>query len=248
MKSDTLEQHAEIRKTREAELLRENARLRGDLLTIAHRISHDLRTPLGSVSMTGEMLKEMLLDGTPVSGSLVNPIFDSTDEVRKLIERVSFLLKASVKPLTPEPVKMGDIVFQALEKLERTIVKSNASVSQPKTWPEVEGVPAWLRVIWLNLLSNPLQIGGHPLKLELGWKAEKEGVRFWVCDNAGGVPVEKRKKLFQPFESLSEPDATQGLGLSMVQRLVSLQKGRCGYEPHSESGSIFYFTLPAAEE
>lgn len=248
MKTDTLEPHTEIRKSRELELSRENARLRGDLLTIAHRISHDLRTPLGGISMTGEMLKELLQDGQPISPSAIHPIFDSTDEVMRLIERVSFLIKASIKPVPPEPVKMGDIIFQVLEKLERRIIRESATVSQPGSWPEVNGVPAWLRVIWANLLSNPLQIASQPLKIELGWKEDEDGFRFWVIDNAGGVPLEKRKKLFQPFETLSETDASQGLGLSIVQRLVSLQKGRCGYEPHPEGGSTFYFTLPVSGE
>jgi K+-sensing histidine kinase KdpD len=218
------------------------------LMTIAHRISHDLRTPLGSISMTAEMLKELLQDGAPVAASAVTPIFDSTDESIKLIERVSFLVKASIKPLPPEPVAMGDVIHLVLDKLNRKLVKNGASISQPDSWPEVEGVSAWLRVIWLNLLLNSLQFGGHAVKLELGWKMAKDEVRFWVVDNAGGVPLEKRKKLFQPFETLFEPDATQGLGLSIVQRLVSLQKGRCGYEPHTESGSLFYFTLPASDE
>jgi signal transduction histidine kinase len=247
MKTDALEP-VEIRKSRETELQRENARLRGDLLTIAQRISHDLRTPLGSISMTAEMLKELLQDGSPVDAAMVAPIFDSTEESIKLIERVSFLVKASIKPLPSEPVAMGDVVHLVLDKLHRKIVQSGAAISKPEAWPEVAGVPAWLRVIWLNLLTNSLQSGGESLKLELGWKMEKDHARFWVCDNAGGVPPEKRKKLFQPFETLSEPDAAPGLGLSIVQRLVSLQQGRCGYEPHNENGSLFYFTLPVSDE
>lgn len=235
-------------KNGKADLLRENSQLRGDLLTIAHRISHDLRTPLGGISMTGEMLKEMAGEGSPISPALVNPIFDSTEELLRLIERVSFVLKASIKPMVKERVQMGDVVFETLEKLERKIIKNKAVVSQPKHWPEIAGVRSWLRTIWHDLLSNALQHASHPLKLELGWKEEGNSYRFWVSDNAGGVPVEKREKLFQPFETLSDPDATHGLGLSIVERLVRLQGGQCGYEPHSNDGSLFYFTLPVNDE
>lgn len=226
------------------ELLRENARMRGDLLTIAHRISHDLRTPLGGINVTSEMLKEMLADGSPIPASTVNPIFDSTDEIIKLIERVAFVLKASVKPLPKEPVKMGHIVFEVLQKLERKILQKNATVSQSNSWPEVNGVTLWLGVIWWNLLSNPIRLAKNPLKIDLGWKEEKDEIQFWVSDDVGGVPQEIQGKLFQPFESLHESDAAPGLGLSIVHRLVSLQGGRCGYTPNSESGSLFYFTLP----
>ena len=143
---------------------------------------------------------------------------------------------------------MGHVVFNTLQKLERRILQNNATVSQPDAWPEVTGVSSWLGVVWWNLLANPLQLARHPLRIHLGWTEENGGCRFWVRDNAGGVPLEKRDKLFQPFESLCEPHATHGLGLSIAQRLVDLQSGKCGYEPHADGGSIFYFTLPVTPE
>jgi signal transduction histidine kinase len=225
--------------TRE-ELLRENARLRGDLLTVARRISHDLRTPLGGIVTTSEVLKEMLADNSPSSASLVAPIFNSAEGMAKLIERMSFVLKASVNPIAKEPVKMGEAVFRALQSLESKVLKKNMTVSEPSSWPEVSGVAAWLEVVWWNLLVNAVQHGKS--RIELGWSQGKNGWRFWICDDGGGVPAEKIDKLFQPFDSLHGPDATQGLGLSIVQRLVELQDGGCGHEP---GGGRFYFTLPA---
>ena len=53
-----------------------------------------------------------------------------------------------------------------------------------------------------------------------------------------GVAIAGRRK------DLHEPDAAHGLGLSIVQRLMELQGGHCGYEPRLEGGSRFYFTLP----
>jgi signal transduction histidine kinase len=103
-------------------------------------------------------------------------------------------------------------------------------------------------VIWYELLSNALRNARQPLKIKLGWNEDSDGYCFWVSDDAGGVPMEKRKELFQPFETLSQPDSVHGLGLSIVQRLVRLQKGRCGYEPIANNGSMFYFILPAGDE
>ena len=225
--------------TRE-ELLRENARLRGDLLTVARRISHDLRTLLGGILTTSEVLKETLADNNQSSAPLVAPIFHSAEGLAKLIERVSFVLKASVNPVAKEPVKMGDVVFRALQSLESKILKKNIIVAEPASWPEVSGVAVWLEVVWWNLLANAVQHGKS--RIEIGWSREKGGWRFWICDDGGGVPAEKLDKLFQPFDSLHGPDSTQGLGLSIVQRLVELQGGVCGYEPADRR---FYFTLPA---
>lgn len=227
------------------ELMRENARLRGDLLTVARRISHDLRTPLGGIMTTSEVLREMLAENHPSSASLTAPILDSAESMEKFIERVSFVLKASAHPVSKEPVKMGEVVFRALQRMESKILKKNVTVSEPPSWPESSGVFPLLEVVWWNLLSNALQHGKD--RIELGWRKEKGGLRFWVCDNGSGVTTEKRVKLFQPFHSLHEPDAAPGLGLSIVHRLVELQGGDCGYEPRTEGGSCFYFTLPVVE-
>ncbi|MGA2030108.1 MAG: hypothetical protein ABSG87_08555, partial [Verrucomicrobiota bacterium] len=61
---EKLAQDAAREVTRE-ELLQENARLRGDLLTVAVRVSHDLRTPLGGIVNTGELLQEILIEKEP---------------------------------------------------------------------------------------------------------------------------------------------------------------------------------------
>jgi signal transduction histidine kinase len=188
------------------------------------------------------MLKEILAENKPPRASLVAPIFDSTEDIKKLIERVSFVLKASASPVSKEPVKMDEVVFRVLQRLESKILKQNAIVSEPASWPEVNGIFPWLEVVWWNLLANALQFGKD--RIELGWQKENGELRFWICDNGAGVPMEKRDKLFQPFHSLHEPDAAHGLGLSIVQRLMELQGGRCGYEPRLEGGSRFYFILP----
>jgi signal transduction histidine kinase len=240
--NEQIEQEAPDGKIAQDQLWRENLRLRGDLLTVARRISHDLRTPLGGVVATSEVLKEILAENNPSRSSLVAPILDSTEEIKKLIERVSFILKASANPLPKEPVKMGEVVFRTLQRLEGKILKKNAVVSEPDSWPEVNGVFSWLEVVWWNLLANAVQFGKD--RVELGWQKENGGLRFWICDNGDGVPMEKHAKLFQPFHSLHKPDAAHGLGLSIVQRLMELQGGRCGFEPRLKGGSSFYFTLP----
>lgn len=77
----------------------------------------------------------------------------------------------------------------------------------------MNGVAAWLEVMWWNLLANALQHGGN--RIELGWEEGGKEFYFWICDQGGGVPMEKRGKLFQPFHFLHEPDAAHGLGLGI---------------------------------
>jgi signal transduction histidine kinase len=227
------------------ELLQENARLRGDLLTIASRVSHDLRTPLGGIINTGELLKEILTEKEPAMTSLTDSLFTSVDEMSKLIGQIRFLTKASADPKSKERVDMAGIISTVFQRLESRILKKTATVIQPDSWPEVDGVADWLEFIWWNLVVNALQHAGQKPTIKLNWQQEKNGFRFHICDNGNGISPERSKKLFQPFHSLHEPESTSGLGLSIVQRLVELQGGNCGYEALPGGGSRFFFTLPA---
>ena len=245
---ETFEPNAAAREVAQDQLLRENARLRGDLLTVATRISHDLRTPLGGIVSTAELLKEILTNQEPASAALADSLFTSVDEMSKLISQIRTLAKATAEPKQKLPVQMATIVSGVLERLESRILNRQATVAQPGSWPEVNGVADWLEFIWWNLLTNALQHVGDQPRIELSWNQEKNGICFQVRDNGAGVPVDMHAKLFQPFDTLHQPGSTCGLGLSVVQRLVDLQGGHCGYQSNSEGGADFYFTLPRAEK
>jgi len=243
---EKLAQDAAAREATQEQLLRENVRLRGDLLTVAVRVSHDLRTPLGGIVNTGELLQEILLEKDPASAALTNSLFTSVDEMSKLIHQIRIITKATADPKPKARVSVGEIVSAVLQRLESRILKTQATVTDPGSWPEVNGVADWLEFIWWNLLANALQHAGEKPRIELSWHQEKDGFRFQICDSGVGVPAEIRARLFQPFDSLHKPESGWGLGLSVVQRLVDLQGGNCGYEPNSNGGACFFFTLPTA--
>jgi signal transduction histidine kinase len=235
---------SEINAGRE-DLARENARLRGDLMTVARRVSHDLRTPLGGIISAGEALKEILADTDPDSMPMVTSALESTEELSHIIKRTSFVLKATAQPEPPQPISMAEPVIAALQRLERRTVVQRASIGQPDSWPEINGVSAWLETVWWNLVANALQhANATPLRIELGWEKVEAQHCFRVCDNGRGVLGARQKQLFQPFERLHEPDAGPGLGLSIVRRLVELQGGTCGYEANPLGGACFSFVLP----
>jgi signal transduction histidine kinase len=226
-------------------LMRDNERLRGDLRTIGRRIAHDLRTPLNCVSAAGEGIK-ISPDGSAASNeALTHSLLDAVGEIVVLIERVSFLVKATADPLPPKPVSMHEIVWAALQRLEGRMRRHGATVTQPESWPQVEGVASWLEVIWGSLISNSLEHGGLSPKLEIGWTKQAFEHHFWVSDSGPGVPGGKRPQLFEPFDRLHDLGAPRGLGLPIVQRLVEMQGGRCGYEQPEGGGVRFFFTLPA---
>ncbi|MEI9866473.1 MAG: HAMP domain-containing sensor histidine kinase [Limisphaerales bacterium] len=181
------------------------------------------------------------------AAELADSLFTSVDEISKLIGQIHFVTKASANPKPKGQVKMGTIVSGVLQRLESRILKKEASIAEPDSWPEVNGVADWLEFIWWSFVVNALQHAGEKPQIKLSWQQNKDGFCFQVYDNGGGVPAEFRARLFQPFDSLHKPEGGRGLGLSIVQRLVDLQGGNCGYE-HLPGGPIFFFTLPAVNK
>lgn len=232
---------------REHALSHENTQLRGDLLTIGRRISHDLRSPLGGILNSAEVLQEVLAEAKSPHAELVPTIADSAHDLVKLIERVGFLLRTSASRTEKAQLPMSEPVFAALAQLENRIHAKRALVSQPSQWPEVAGIPSCLEVVWWNLVANAVQHGGAAPRIDLGWDRSGNEYRFWVWDSGQGLPPEQCRRLFPLFHRLHEPSSPRGLGLSIVQRLVELQGGRCGYEPAASGGPRFYFTLPDTE-
>jgi K+-sensing histidine kinase KdpD len=229
------------------QLRRENVKFRGDLMTFGFRVAHDLRTPLGGVLTTAEMLKEILEEDSPRHAPLTQPVIDSADGLVRLIERTSFLAKMSASTEAPLLTNMSTPFWNAFQQVEGLILKAGASLAYAAEWPMVKGHSSWLEIVWSNLIMNALQHGGPMVRIEAGWTPSEGCIRFWLTDS-GTVAPERRALLFYPFNRLHEPRAPRGLGLAMVRRVIELEGGCCGYEPMSTGGSCFYFILPVATE
>jgi signal transduction histidine kinase len=228
------------------ELLRENLRLQGDLRTVAKRIRHDLFSPVGCICTSSQVLKIVLPAGTtPSIAVMVRNIEDSSAEISQIIDRVSFVLRASADPALPSEVDMGEVVADVLAQLEREIKQTEATIALPPAWPAVSGVASWLQMIWWNLLHNALKHGGPKPAVRVAWSAQEGGHRLSVIDEGPGIAEESRPTLFRPFDQL-HLRPSPGLGLSIVHRLTTLQGGHCGYERTANGKAEFFFTLPDA--
>lgn len=223
------------------ELQRENLQLRGDLKTVARRVSHDLRTPLSCIHTVCELLKETGAQTQSSAGIIRNAAL----EAGLVLDRVGALLKASTDPLPASLVSSGAALTTAVELLETELAESDRKLRQPPSWPEVIGVRPWLEMVWVQLLQNAVRHSARGTPIQLGWEPEGGTVRMWVASQ-GLVPVPMLPRLLRPFHGLHAHTAA-GMGLSVVQRLVALQGGRCGYAPEGDQ-AVFWFTLPAADE
>jgi signal transduction histidine kinase len=227
------------------DLLRENLCLRGDIKTVARRVTHDLRTPIGCILTVCEALKDPTQGGLAASDTL-DAIRLSAQELTKLTDQMSLVLKATLEPVPPLVIGMGPILTQVIAELPADLARRGTRLRQPSAWPEAVGVPAWVEFIWAQLIQNALRHGARTGAVQLGWDQYGREIRFWIT-SPGAIAPALRPRVMRPFHLLHK-QASVGLGLSLVDRLVTLQGGRCGYEPAEDGRSLFFFTLPAHGE
>ena len=103
--------------------------------------------------------------------------------------------------------------------------------------------------MWLNYLSNALKYGGNENQapvLQLGANRLGNGmVRFWVADNGPGISAVDQKRLFRAHTRVtSKKIKGEGLGLSIVWRIIKKSGGDVGVKSQEGNGSCFWFTLP----
>jgi signal transduction histidine kinase len=160
-----------------------------------------------------------------------------------------------VEEVAMDPLDMTDIVTEVQERLANMIEEYQAHVVLPEAWPMALGHAPWVEEIWANYISNAIKYGGQPPHVELGADAVQQAnsphdtVRFWVRDNGPGIASERHGELFTEFTRLSQMSVTgHGLGLSIVQRIAGKLGGQVGVESQPDQGSLFFFTLPAADK
>lgn len=222
-----------------------------ELNAFAHTVAHDLANPVSII--------------LGFAHTLVMEYPGLDDEVRSALEAISrtarrldniieaLLLLAGVRQtdaIPVEPLDMAEIVTATLERLTNLFEEYEAELIQPDSWPVALGYAPWVEEVWVNYISNGLKYGRRPVRLELGADNRSDGmIRFWVRDNGQGLTPEEQSRLFVPFERLSQVRIEgHGLGLSIVQRIVTKLGGAVGVESEVGRGSIFSFTLPAAGE
>jgi signal transduction histidine kinase len=218
-----------------------------ELDAFAHTVAHDLKNPLGEIINQAELIE---LEGRDKNHDkiekLAHGIHKSVNKVSDIIESLLLLAGTSRhRDILLEPFDMGYVIANVQERMALQLKNANVTLQMPDKWPFVSGYPAWVEEIWSNYISNAIKYGGQPPRIELGYDAREDSVRFWVKDNGPGLSQEQIPQLFVPFTRLHRDRAEgHGLGLSIVQRIAEKLNGHVGVESQLNQGSLFYFILP----
>jgi len=232
--------------TERKQLEEERERLISELDAFSHTVAHDLKNPLSAVLGFAELLtaKDMALSPKDKSESLA-AIHQSARKMHSIIEELLLLAGVRKAEVERQPVDMAAAVSGALQRLSHMTAEYGPELVMPEHWPVALGHGPWIEEVWANYLSNAMKYGGRPPRLELGADEAGETSRFWVRDNGPGLTSEQQARLFMPFTRLHQARATgQGLGLSIVRRIMEKLGGEAWLESEPGKGSRFGFTLP----
>ena len=239
---------------REAELALERAvadlqTVNAELDRFAAIAAHDLTDPLRTMSGFAELLERG--DLRDAEREYARHIRQSGVRLTRMLDGLLAFARAGSGTDEREPVELDGVVRDALADLAGPIRERRAEtvVALPPD-ATVLASAADVRVVVQNLVSNALKFG-DPRAPRVRVEAELLDGGEWrvtVQDNGAGVAPEDRERIFDAFER-GDPHAGgpgYGLGLAICRRLVERHGGTLGVEPAAESGSRFWFSLPAA--
>ncbi|MBN2305710.1 MAG: sensor histidine kinase [Anaerolineae bacterium] len=237
----------------ESDLRRHTAELEArneDLDAFAHTVAHDLKNPLGIVLGYALMLEDGFADLPPRKVRTdLGLIAEAAETISRIVDELLLLATLRREDIAIQALDMGRVVRQVQRRLGLMIKDCGATVITPDEWPQARGYDPWIEEVWANYLSNALKYGGKPPVIMLGATRQPDGMLcFWMDDNGAGLTAEEQARLFTPFTRLDQTSTKgHGLGLSIVERIITKLGGTVGVQSEIGRGSRFYFTLPPAD-
>jgi signal transduction histidine kinase len=223
--------------------------------TFVTNVSHELKTPLTSIRMFSEMLKEGRQPDPIKQRAYLGLMAAETGRLTRLINNVLDFSKmekgkrAYARRRLDAGVLAEGIVEGERIRLEHDgFAVSFASASGPAP---VEADEEALCQAVLNLLSNAEKYSAGVKSVEVEIGREDGTVRIDVKDRGIGIPAAEAGKIFREFyrvdRTLAAPVSGSGLGLTIARRIARDHGGDVEYRPRDGGGSVFRITLPEAE-
>jgi PAS domain S-box-containing protein len=216
------------------------------MLSIA---THDMRAPIVSISATIKLLARGRFG--EVSESVKQTLSDVFDRMIKLEKIVGeYLTKSTVMVSSAIGKKekldlREDIIDPILGEFSQEIEKGEIQIDN-----RLGGIPGneilvsanrnWLAIVYRNLLSNAIRYTPRGGTIAYGFEDQGQVYRLNVFNNGQPIPEEKRKTIFEMFES----EGSSGIGLPVIRELVRRHGGDLWYEESPSGHPNFVFTLP----
>jgi signal transduction histidine kinase len=220
-------------------------------------ISHELRTPVAVIRSAAENLASGVVGNADRVKRYGQMIESESRRLGEMVERVlqyagieSGLGLGARAPLAPEEI-IEAAIDTALPLLGPDEVHVQRDIAD--ALPPIVGDMAALRSAVQNLIANAVKYGGRDrwvgIRAEHAVERRRPVVRITVSDHGPGIPPSELPHIFDPFyrgaDALERQIHGNGLGLSLVKRIVAAHGGRIDVSTRPGLGSAFTMTLPA---
>jgi two-component system phosphate regulon sensor histidine kinase PhoR len=215
-------------------------------------ITHELKTPIATVSVAIEALRSFNASMDPQRSKEYLDI--SANELQRLSLLVDKVLKLSMFEnkeidLKYEALNMQALIQEVASSMRLQFEKKNAAVSiTAEGEPGFEGDRLHMVSVIFNLLDNALKYSYDNPRINITSVGTANKISLIITDDGIGIPEEYREKVFEKFFRVPTGNLHNakgyGLGLSYVAQVVKKHKGTIKVEPADGGGSKFVIALP----
>ena len=218
-----------------------------ELEAFAYSVSHDLRAPLRAIDgFSRILLTKYAPELTEEARRYLELVSTNSQEMGQLIDDLLSFSRLSRQDLVKQLVEPAAIVRLVVDEL----LKDQEGRKIEVTVGELPGCyadPALLKQVFVNLLSNALKFTGQreTACIEVGHQTQDGRQVYFVKDNGVGFDMQYAHKLFAVFQRLHRAEEFEGtgVGLAIVQRIISRHGGQIWAEAQVDKGATFFFTL-----
>jgi signal transduction histidine kinase len=217
-------------------------------------VAHELRTPLASMRMLVDTLREGRYHSEQQVAEYLDLIASENLRLSRLTDNFLTLSRLERNEhaihLTPTPPQ--SVVAQAVNSMRAKLEMPgcNFQLDVPEDLPDIAGDREALALVLANLLDNAVKYTGDEKKITLHARAASGRVFISVTDNGLGLSRAERKNVFKQFyqvdQKLSRSRSGCGLGLALVRHIVEVHGGRVDIESQLGRGSTFTVSIPIA--
>jgi len=212
-------------------------------------VAHEINNPLAYVLLNLELMTRDLMKGGPIDRPL---LLSRLKEALHGGERVATIVR-DLKTFAREdqavrwPVQLETVLEAAINTVGGEIKKRGRITKSYASIPVVEGIAARIEQVFVNLLLNAAQAlpDDHPERNEVEIRVEEdpEFVRVMVRDTGAGMSDEVKRRMFDPFFTTKPAGVGTGLGLPIVQGIVTAHGGTLEVTSAPGEGSTFTVKL-----
>ena len=226
-------------------------RLKSEFISV---VSHEVRTPLTSLSGSLDLLDEGLVDaGSPEGATLVSIAARNARRLWRLVDDILNVdrLESGLVSLDIMPVELTPVVTLAVEEMEALASERRVHIEVSHAAFSVLADATRIVEVLTNLLSNAIKYSPAGATVRISASEPGDGtVAVSVSDEGPGIPRDQRQVVFDRFHRVDGADnrdqGGSGLGLAICKALVEQHGGKIWVESSPDKGSTFRFTLPAA--